>query len=121
MTRLPYRGPAGLPTMIAGYLVWSSCFVLLYALLSVGCELRLQLQPVAGGVNALSLVLGLVWALHLLALAWLIQDAWRAGRDAAREAHAGRFLRRVTVMLHLTALAATLWVGFPLLVLPPCS
>ena len=41
MTRqeyMRYLKPKALLALIAGYLVWSLCFVLLYSLLSVGCE-----------------------------------------------------------------------------------
>lgn len=117
MSPLRFDRPRALLTLIAGYLVWSSCFVLLYALLSVGCELQLQLRPGPLGTNALSLLLAAAWLLHLGALAWLIRAALRPRPDGA----APVFLRHLTLLLHVTALAATLWVGFPLLVLPPCS
>jgi len=109
--------PRALVSLIAGYLVWSSCFVALYGLLSVGCTLQLQLRAGPFGTNGLTLLLAAVWLLHLAVLAWLIRSALR--RRTGGEAPA--FLRRITLLLHLSALAATLWIGLPLLLLPPCS
>jgi len=120
MTRLP---PASaLLAMIAGYLVWSLCFVALYAVLSVGCALHLQLRPGILGIDPLTLLLAAAWLLHLAALAWLVLAAWR---KHPRRPHANgtgpAFLPWVTLVLHLTALAATVWIGLPVLLLPPCA
>lgn len=96
----------------AGLLVWASSFVLLYAALSLGCEAGWHTRRLAGA-NLLTGVLALVWLAHLLALAAL----WRwFGRWPAVGLQP-----RLARMLTGAAFAATVWTGWPLLVLPPCA
>lgn len=118
MSSLRFSRPTALVTMIAGYLVWSSCFVVLYSLLSIGCELQWQRFGLLG-ISSITLMLIFAWLLHLLALGWLIRAAWQAERAGLPPP--SRFVRRVTLILHLTAFAATIWIGLPILALPPCA
>jgi hypothetical protein len=104
-----------------GLIVWSSAFVVLYAALSLGCEAGLQERPVAG-TNALTLVLGGLWVIHLAvvgALQWYGVSLWRRGAGAGEGA--GRFLAAATCLIALTGLVSTVVIGLPVLVLPPCS
>lgn len=117
MSAAAFLRPRALLGLIAGYLIWSSCFASLYALQSLGCALALNLPAAPFGLNATTLVLVLVWLLHLAGLALLIQRTHSAHPE---NEHAG-FMRRVSLILHFSALAATLWVGLPVLFLPPCA
>lgn len=94
----------------AGLLLWASSFVVLYAGLSLGCEAGWQVRRWAGA-NLLTAALALAWAVHLLALAALW---WWFGRWAEP-------LRRMARLLTAVAAAATVWTGWPLLALPPCT
>jgi len=93
-------------------LLWASCFVWLYAGLSLGCEAGWHALPAPGG-NRLTLALAVAWVAHLLALAaWL---GWWMRRSG------GGLLPMLARTLSWTALAATLWIGWPVLTLPPCA
>ncbi|GHD01769.1 hypothetical protein GCM10007320_60400 [Pseudorhodoferax aquiterrae] len=94
----------------AALLVWASCFVVLYAGLTLGCEAGWHARRL-GGVNLLTGALALAWCVHLLALAALW---WWFG-------HWAEPLRRLARMLTVVAAAATVWTGWPLLALPPCA
>jgi len=110
--------PQAMVGLIAGYLVWSLCFVVLYSLLSVGCELAWHHVQLLG-INLLSWLLLLVWLLHVAAVGALV---WRVNRsDPAELDRPGRFMRHVTLLLHATAFVGTIWIGFPVLGLPPCA
>jgi len=114
---LGFLRPRALLALIAGYLVWSLCFVLLYSLLSIGCEVGWH-RPSLLGLNLLSWLLLLTWILHMGAGAWLI---WQARNSDPPPSHTtAHFIRRVTLLLHTTALGGTIWIGLPILALPPC-
>jgi hypothetical protein len=104
--RLP---PVGL--LPVGFLVWSSCFVALYALSAVGCEWGWAAVG-AGPVTVHRAVLLAVWILHLAAFAPLLL-AVVAGQDGP--------WRSPAVAGATAALAATIWTGVPATVLSPCA
>lgn len=117
MTASRFGRPRALVTLIAGFLVWSSCFVALYGLLSLGCRLPAGLRAGPFGLDLVTPALVAVWLLHLAAVVMLIRGTRRRRPDGEH----GAFVRRLSLFLHLSAFAATLWIGFPLLLLPPCS
>lgn len=118
--RLPRAGAAALVTMTGGLIVWAVCFVVLYATLSVGCELRLQLRQVAG-INVLNLLLTVLWAAHLPVGAWLVRDATRSAREAEdRDGRPIPFVLSATRLLSWSGLVATVCIGLPVLLLPAC-
>jgi membrane protein implicated in regulation of membrane protease activity len=109
--------------LIAGLGVWASCFVLLYAGLSLGCSSSLAGRQFAG-MSLLSLLLTLIWIAHLAVLAVMLWRAWRdrhAPSPDAQPASTARFTGRLTWVLHGVALVATVVIGFPVLMLPACS
>lgn len=112
----PLRAAACLAHLGGGLLLWSSCFVALYALLSLGCE--------AGWGDLLRPALLATWALHLVVLAALLAWQWRgrpahaAGEGSPRVPSA---LRGVGLAVTAAALLATVWIGWPVLALPPCA
>jgi hypothetical protein len=103
--------PRGLWWLGAGFAVWCSALVLLYAVHAIGCAFA---WPT--GSLRLSLVVGL--AAHLLALGWM----WRhiARNDTFRAWAGGAFLQRVVVWTLMAALAATLVTLAPPLLLSTC-
>lgn len=106
--KAPSRAGACLLQLGGGFLLWSSCFVALYALLSLGC---------AGDWGAGTRpVLLAAWAVHLAAIAALL--AWQRG--AARHALPPP-LHAVAITASVVALLATVWIGWPVLALPPCA
>lgn len=88
---------------LSGLIVWANCFVVLYGALSLGCVLRLDQRVI-------TLALLLLWALHLGLLGWLL---WRFHGQ-------GSFLFRLTGLVAAIGLVSTLWIGWPMLMLPPC-
>lgn len=112
---------SGLLAMNAGLSVWALCFVVLYAVLSLGCRYAWHAHAVLG-IDALTVVLVALWAGHLVWLGWLIHRAVRRLKHASTAPGPDTsFLRAVTASLHGCALAASVWTGFPVLVLPPCT
>ncbi len=95
------------------WLLWASCFVWLYAGLSLGCEAGWHTLPAPGG-NRLTLALAIAWVAHLLALGALLVW-WTLRRPGAG------LLPVLARTLSWIALAATLWIGWPVLTLPPCA
>lgn len=96
--------------LVAGFVVWSAAFVLLYSLHGLGCA-----DPGFGGGTRWALVVGwgAMLAGHGLLAAWL----WRRWRRAEEEL---RFVRLVSLVLALAAGAATVWIGLPVAVLGVC-
>lgn len=72
--------------LVAGFVIWSSAFVVLYGALSVGCAFGWDAAPF-GPVSALRAVLIALWLAHLAALGalwWLCRArARRAGESDA--------------------------------------
>ncbi len=109
------RAAACLVQLCGGFVLWSSCFVVLYALLSLGCE--------AGGGAWLRVVLGVAWLLHLAALGALLAWQWARRPGAGRPPLPGLppSLHRVALAASAAALLGTVWIGWPVLALPPCA
>ncbi len=102
----------------AGLGIWASCFVLLYAGLSLGCASFLAGLHVLG-IPILNVLLTLLWLAHVLWAGVLLRDAWRhrhAHSDVSR-----LFAARLTWMLGIVGLLATVVTGFPVLMLQACT
>lgn len=106
---------------IAGFIVWSSAFVALYALQGLGCALRWDaLQTL--GTNRLTLMLGALWLLHLAllaALGWFSLRRWRPRPQQFQSVD--NFLAAMTCLCVASALVATVYIGVPILFFPPCG
>ncbi|UEM01338.1 hypothetical protein JL101_015105 [Skermanella rosea] len=102
--------PGKLLLLVAGFLLWSSAFVVLYGLQGLGCRLGWD----AVGLGPVSLNRGALlaaWAVHLGLIGFL------AAVLARRRSH-GRgtaFLDRAGLALTFCALVATIWTGIPIL------
>jgi hypothetical protein len=114
-------GPGSLFGAAFGWIVWSSAFVTLYGLLSIGCVYGWN-DARFGPVNLLSAMLALLWLAHLALLLWLAIDAFRTrpgeGEDRSGARSLLGFASRVG---YVAAFVGTLWLGFPILLLQPCA
>lgn len=103
--------------LCAALLLWGAGFVALYGGLSLGCAAGWQLRPLLGS-NWLTLALAALWLLQLAALAGLWAALHRQAMPAGADPHP---LRKIALVCAATAFAATLWIGWPVLVLPACA
>ena len=100
----------------AGFLLWSACFVALYGLLSITCMLPTLGLPVMQP-GSVTFMLAAVWALFIAAHLIAVAVNGRRYRAAGHEAG---FVLRLGLYLNLAGLGATLFIGAPVLALPPC-
>lgn len=106
---------------IAGFIIWASAFAALYGMQGLGCALGLQ-RVVLLGSNLLTILLVLLWIGHLAltgVLLWFCIVRWRPRRAARNEVTT--FLAVVTCLTTASAVAATFYIGVPVLLLPPCG
>ncbi len=102
-----------------GLVVWSIWFVAIYAGLAVACEVAAPSEGVRGPL-ALNVGFGLFTLATAGLLALSAAACLRALRREPERPPRARFVARVGAAVHLIALAATLFIGVPLLGLPPC-
>lgn len=112
--------------LVLGLCVWSVWFVALYGGMSVACALAPPAQEV-GAVNWLNGSLALLTLATAAVLGYAAFRCWRSAAVSAPtelDKHAPqrptRFITRIAAGLHCFSAAATLAVGLPLLLLPPC-
>lgn len=106
---------------VAGFVLWASCLVVLYALLSIAC--RGAPDTAISEPLLRALLLG-AWAAHALIIAWLLLRARRAVRSEVfmrGEPAAAGFVHGLALLLNAAALLSTGWIGLPVMVLPPCA
>lgn len=96
----------------AGFGIWASAFVLLYAMLSVGCRFGWHEMELAGGLTVQRAQLVAILLLHVAAAAALA---------IALRRRAGTFLPGAGYLAALAALAATIFTFAPIFALSPCS
>jgi hypothetical protein len=114
-------GPDTLVGAAFGWIAWSSAFVLLYALLSLGCMFGWN-EGSIGGANRLTVLLAATWITHLIAIAALLALTWRVSPQADDGGTGSRrFLAFATRLGYAASLVATAWLGFPILMLSPCA
>ena len=100
--------------LVAGFAIWSSAFVSLYALHGGACD-----GGWFSGPGAVRIALASVLALHLVLHAALCIWLWRrlqAGGDRR-----AIFLRSTSLILAFAAAGATVWTSAPVLVLGICG
>ncbi len=104
--------PRRLWWLVAGFGVWCSALVFLYAVHAVGCAF-------AWPAGALRLALALVLLVHLIALGWMCRDCWAANPDPS-VGPTGTFLHTVIVWTLIAALVTTVLTLGPALALATC-
>jgi 4-hydroxybenzoate polyprenyltransferase len=102
--------------MVAGFGIWGSAFVLLYATASLGCELGWN-QTHVGPVSLTRAILIGLWLVHMAALIWLYRHCAHAQDNGST----GRFMRHAALYLTLAAIASTVWIAFALGVPSDCT
>lgn len=105
--------------LVLGFSVWSIWFLVMYAGLSVACQLTPPMQQ--NGANTwLNIAL---WSTTLLVVALLSALAWRCRRycrNADNLSRTQQFIGYVATVLYMLAAVATLAGGLPVLVFRPC-
>ncbi len=102
-----------------GLVIWSLWFVLMYGGQAVVCTLAPP-APEQGVWNWLNAGLGLLTLAALGLLLGLAVHFWRLSRRAQQLNERQLFVTKIAAGVHLIAALATLFVGIPLLQIPPC-
>ncbi|MGE4405393.1 hypothetical protein [Pseudomonas sp.] len=102
-----------------GLIIWSLWFVAIYGGQAVVCAVAPP-DPRHGAWNWLNGSLGLLSLCVAALLLWLAQYFWRLSRPPHELDERQLFVTRLTASVHLVAAVATLFVGAPLLRIPPC-
>jgi len=104
--------PRRLWWLAAGFAVWCSALVALYALHAIGCAF-------AWSSGSLRLGLAVVLFAHLIVISWMWRDITRAGTDPDF-GPTGTFLHWTVTLTLITALVATAITFGPPLLLATC-
>jgi len=101
--------------LVLGLIIWSAWFVLIYAVLSVGCSFSppTNITSPMNWINGLLVVLTIITT---LLLTFFSRRCWRARAIAGNSG----FTARVAACVYLIGAVSTLAIGIPVLVLPPC-
>lgn len=103
--------------LVGGHTIWGIWFVAIYGGLSVACTVA---PPDAGGdvVTGINVAIGVSTLAIAALLLWLTWASARAARRAAWRRE--RFFGLASAGNYLFASGATLFVGYPVVFLPPC-
>lgn len=99
-----------------GLTLWSLWFVIVYGGLSVACAVAPP-APGAGALTPINLALGL---LTLATVALLAALAWRSWQVAGAASGRGCYVARVAAWLYAFSAVGTLYIGVPVIAVPPC-
>nr|WP_163500776.1 hypothetical protein [Halomonas socia] len=113
MRRLALTHPLHL---VIGLTLWSLWFVTIYGGLSVACAVAPP-APEQGALTTINVALGLLTAATAALLGWLAWACLQAARDKPGRS---RFVAAVSAGLYLYSAVATLFVGIPVIGVPPC-
>lgn len=114
-----HRSAANLLLLVSGLVIWSSAFVSLYALLSVGCAFGWEDRSV-GPVSLQRAVLLAVWLAHLAAVGLLVAWTRRRMRRADADDELSGFFARTALAAALVSVAVTVVNYAPILGLSAC-
>lgn len=105
--------------LVLGPTIWAGWFVALYASLSVVCALAppATSQGAMTWINGLLLVLTVSVTLLLMTLAY---RCWREVSAGTSTTCNGAFISKVSAGVYLLTASATLMIGLPVVLLPPC-
>ena len=104
--------PRRLWWLAAGFVVWCSALVALYAIHAIGCAF-------AWTTGSLRLTLVVVFVAHLVVVGWIWRNFAKAGPDPAF-GQTGSFLHMAIVWTAIAAFVATVLVFGPTLLLTTC-
>ena len=77
-------------------------------------------DPAQGVWNWLNGSLGALTLLTLALLLWMARYFWRLSRAPEEQNERQQFVTKIAAGIHFIAALATLFVGIPLLQIPPC-
>lgn len=114
-------GAGALVRMSSGALVWTSAFVTLYTVHSLGCA-NLDVAAEAGLANPVTLALVAIVLSHAAAMSLLLARwHWRPVAAQPGEPDASRnFRHRVEGLVLTMSSGALVFLGFPTLMVAPC-
>ena len=104
--------PSRLWWLGAGFVVWCSALVVLYALHAIGCAF-------AWSTSSLRLSLVVVFVVHVVVVGWMWRNFSRSGPDPA-QGQIASFVHEAIVWTTIAAFVATLLVFGPPLLLTTC-
>lgn len=107
-----------LAMLAAGFTIWASAFVALYAMLSVGCRFGWDGIELAAGVSLQRAQLAAIFLVHLAAGAWLATTLRPC--PSSGDAATALFLRRAAWGAAVAALASTAFSFFGVFMLTAC-
>ena len=96
----------------AGFTVWCSALVVLYALHAIGCAFGWPTGPLRSSMVV-------VFVVHLVVIGWMWRNFAKAGPDPA-DGQTGSFLHQAIVWTAIAAVVATLLTFGPPLLLSTC-
>ncbi|RUO25942.1 hypothetical protein CWE09_04235 [Aliidiomarina minuta] len=102
--------------LVLGLVVWSVWFVALYGGLSVACEVA----PPAAEAGALTWINASLLVLTLATTGVLLLLAWASLRAAPALKSNRRFILRIAAAIYLLSALSALFIGLPVVILPPC-
>lgn len=107
--------------LFLGLVIWAAWFVALYGGLSIGCALA----PPDADKQAGTWINGAIVAVALLVggyLLWCAYRCWRASSGAKRQkdSRLKGFISKTAAAVYLVSAFASLSLGLPGLLLPPC-
>ncbi len=102
--------------LVLGLIIWSVWFVLIYALLSVGCTA----SHGAGASIWINILLLCCTLLFLTLLSYLAYRYWQKNKVAYEKKTLRRFIIWVSLGVYLVAIGATFSIGIMVLFFPPC-
>jgi len=105
------ENPAALLLIAAGWTLWASAFVTIYAAQAVGCALD-------QAIISHRAIMSAIWILHLAALFALVIYCRR--RMASAAADSLHFTCNIAFWSSLTATIATAWTGAMISFVTPC-
>lgn len=113
------RSALNIALLCAGFLVWSSAFLSLYAALSLGCAFGWE-DIALGPVSVQRAVLIGLWLVHLALIAALVAFARRRSRRAEAKQDLGGFFAGLAFWGSIAALGASVVNYAPVLGLSAC-
>jgi hypothetical protein len=113
-----FSRPEGLLGLTAGFLLWSSAFLMLYGGHALGCAYGWDNRTL-GPFSMLTVTLAGILLVHLAGFFILL--ALVNGLDRLSRTGGPGFIRHLSLALSIAALIATAWLGLPILAYPACS